>query len=97
MRIEAEAITLATAPALAAAGAAALAAGDREFDFAAVRRADSSAVALLLDWKRSAQADGRELQLLNLPPAVAELAALYGVAPLLGLVPAERHGDHPQS
>lgn len=98
MRIEATAITLANAPALAAAGAAALAAGDCEFDFGAVSRADSSAVALLLDWQRSAQATGRSLRLVNLPPAVIELADLYGAAPLLGLAPSAPHpaGHHSQ-
>lgn len=98
MRIEVAAITLSNAPALAAAGAAALAAGDCEFDFGAVSRADSSAVALLLDWQRSAQAAGRSLRLVNLPPAVIELADLYGVAPLLGLAPVAPHpaGHHPQ-
>ncbi|MEY2896148.1 MAG: hypothetical protein RL669_417 [Pseudomonadota bacterium] len=97
MRIEAAAVTLANAPALAAAGAAALAAGDCEFDFGAVRRADSSAVALLLDWQRSAEAAGRTLRLLNLPSAVAELADLYGAAALLGLEPAGHlSAGHPQ-
>jgi phospholipid transport system transporter-binding protein len=97
MRIEADGVTLANAPALAAAGAAALAAGDCEFDFGAVRRADSSAVALLLDWQRSAEAAGRTLRLVNLPPAVTELADLYGVASLLGLALAGQRpaGHHP--
>jgi phospholipid transport system transporter-binding protein len=76
-------LTVATVPAL-------LAAGDERFegdfssvDFAAVGQVDSAAVALALDWLRAAHAAGRSLTFLHLPPAMLKLARLYGVADFL--------------
>jgi phospholipid transport system transporter-binding protein len=52
-------------------------------DFAAVTGVDSAAVALLLEWRRMAQARGKTLVFENLPPNLLALAALYGVAELV--------------
>lgn len=44
---------------------------------------DSSAVAVLLELRRSLAQNGRHLQVVNLPPKLRELVALYGVSELL--------------
>jgi phospholipid transport system transporter-binding protein len=52
-------------------------------DFSAITGVDSSAVALLLEWRRQAQARGKTLDFINLPPNLLALAQLYGVAELI--------------
>jgi phospholipid transport system transporter-binding protein len=52
-------------------------------DFAAVSGVDSSAVALLLEWRRRARALGKTLVFVNLPPNLLALAELYGVRELI--------------
>lgn len=52
-------------------------------DFSAVTGVDSSAVALLLDWRRMAAARGSTLTFVNLPANLLALAELYGVADLI--------------
>lgn len=52
-------------------------------DFSEITAVDSSAVALLLEWRRQAQARGKTLEFANLPPALLALAGLYGVADLI--------------
>lgn len=59
---------------------AAIAAGDRVVDLAGVSGGDSSLLSVLLAGRRIAP----DLQILNLSPALAQLAQLYGVADLLG-------------
>ncbi len=44
---------------------------------------DSSAVAVLLELRRTLAQNGRQLQVVNLPPKLKELVALYGVSELL--------------
>ena len=56
-------------------------------DFAAITGVDSSAVALLLEWRRQALGLGRELLFVNLPPNLLSLASLYGVADLIQPAP----------
>jgi phospholipid transport system transporter-binding protein len=48
-----------------------------------LRRFDSSAIAVLLECRRLAQAWGKQFELRGLPPQLVELARLYGVLPLL--------------
>lgn len=48
-------------------------------DFANVTEIDSSAVALLLHWRREATRLGKELRYVHLPQNLAALAQLYGV------------------
>lgn len=50
-------------------------------DLSGVTEADSSAVSLLLEWRR--QVKGAALRFSNLPPALKSLADLYGVAELI--------------
>ena len=52
-------------------------------DFAGITGVDSSAVALLLEWRRQALARGKTLVFVNLPPNLVALATLYGVAELI--------------
>jgi phospholipid transport system transporter-binding protein len=52
-------------------------------DFAGVTGVDSSAVALLLDWRRMAASRGKTLIFVNLPANLLALAQLYGVAELI--------------
>lgn len=52
-------------------------------DFASVGAVDSSAVALLLEWRRQAQRLGKTVVFVNLPPNLLALARLYGVAELI--------------
>ena len=52
-------------------------------DFAGITDVDSSAVALLLEWRRKALALKKTLEFVNLPPNLLALAGLYGVADLI--------------
>jgi phospholipid transport system transporter-binding protein len=52
-------------------------------DFAAITAVDSSAVALLLEWRRVAQHRGKTLVFVNLPANLLALAKLYGVTELI--------------
>jgi phospholipid transport system transporter-binding protein len=52
-------------------------------DFAGVSGVDSSAVALLLEWRRQAAQRGKQLVFVNLPANLLALAELYGVADLI--------------
>ena len=54
-------------------------------DLGQVTEVDSSAVSLLLQWVREAQAQGRSLRYFNLNSNVKSLAVLYGVIDLLPL------------
>lgn len=49
---------------------------------------DTAAIATLLELRRQAQAAGRSLSVRGAPPAMVELAGLYGVADLLAFGPA---------
>lgn len=60
--------------------------GEVVFDLSGVPDADSSALAVILNWQRAA-GEGR-LRLTNLPPSVISLAKLYGIADML---PAGEH------
>ena len=52
-------------------------------DFSGITNVDSSAVALLLDWRRMAVKRGKTLVFVNLPANLLALAELYGVAELI--------------
>lgn len=60
-----------------------LRAGVRKIDFSHVTEVDSAAVALALEWRRSAVAGKVQVSLFNVPEALGNLANLYGVADLL--------------
>lgn len=78
-------MVMANAGGLLEAGRAVLQQKDETIDLKAVTEADSSALAVMLGWMRTAQARGGRLQFVNTPPGVRSLADLYGVAELLPL------------
>ena len=54
-----------------------------------LRRFDSSALAVLLECRRLAEAWGKRFELHGLPTKLVELAQLYGMDEVLGLAPDE--------
>ena len=52
-------------------------------DFSGITAVDSSAVSLLLEWRRQAASRGKTLEFVNLPANLVALANLYGVAELI--------------
>ena len=78
-----QSLTLANARLVLAEGLRAIAAGQPEIDLSRLATVDSSAVATLLAWKRSAAARNAPLALSNPPASLRSLTELYGVAELL--------------
>ncbi|HTI16163.1 MAG TPA: STAS domain-containing protein [Trinickia sp.] len=76
-------LTHASAKAVLAAGLASIEAGARGVDCTALAEFDSSALAVLLAWRRAADARGADFEIANLPPGLASLAEVYGVDVLL--------------
>jgi phospholipid transport system transporter-binding protein len=62
--------------------------GALEIDASTLGAFDTAAIATLLELRRQAQAAGRTLSVRGAPPAMVELAGLYGVADLLAFGPA---------
>ncbi|MEO6025180.1 MAG: STAS domain-containing protein [Burkholderiales bacterium] len=56
---------------------------DLTLDCSAVETVDSSALALILDWRRSAEASGKKLAISGLPESLKTLADLYAVTDLI--------------
>lgn len=54
-------------------------------DLSSVSEADSSGLAVLLDWLRTARQQGREMRVEGLPAGLRALAELYGIDEILGL------------
>jgi phospholipid transport system transporter-binding protein len=77
-------VTYQTVTGLLAQGPAAQGGGVAAVDMGGVTRADSSALALLLEWLRAAGRSGVPLRVANLTPDLISLARLYGVEDLLG-------------
>lgn len=84
-------LTFAEASRTFAAGLQAIAAGQADVDFGGVTAVDSSAVALLLAWRRAAAARGKPLRFHHLPAGLLSLAALYGATGLLDATDAAPH------
>jgi phospholipid transport system transporter-binding protein len=59
--------------------------GSVQIDASALRDFDTSAIALLLQARRLAQAAGHGFQVVGAPAKLAQLAQLYGVEELLSL------------
>ncbi|MDR2837634.1 MAG: STAS domain-containing protein [Azonexus sp.] len=78
-------LLMANARALLEAGHAALQPGEQIFDFSPVKEADSSALAVMLGWLRSAPAAQASIRFAHIPAGVLSLAELYGVTELLPL------------
>jgi phospholipid transport system transporter-binding protein len=65
-------------------------------DASPLQQLDSSAIAVLLECRRLAQASGRGFELRAAPPKLASLAQLYGVDELLlPLQPGEQAPERP--
>lgn len=86
-----ETLTVQNAKAALNQGLAAIKAGQTTFDLGSVKTADSSAVAVLLAWKRAARKAGAALAYINVPASLCSLAALYGVDAFLVDTPANLH------
>ena len=87
-----ETLTLTQAPAAVRSVEEALGQGHVEkgalvIDASALRSFDTSAIAVLLEARRLAQAAGRALNVQGAPAPLVELSGLYGVDGLLGFVP----------
>ncbi len=54
-----------------------------EFDLAGVTSVDSSLLAVVFGWMRTAKLNGKSIRLTNLPKSFLSLAAVYDVADLL--------------
>ncbi len=72
-----------TAGAIYRAGLEAIRSGQTVIDLGDVEAADSSAVAVLVGWRRAAQQRGVTLAFINLPATLLSLVSLYGVNGLL--------------
>jgi phospholipid transport system transporter-binding protein len=70
--------------ALLAQGAQRFTAPSVTVDLSGVTEVDSSALSLLLEWRREAARNGREIRFRNLPASMKSLAELYGISELLG-------------
>ena len=79
-------VNLENAVALLARGNELFTAPQVTLDLAAVTEVDSSALSLLLEWRREGIRNGRAIRYLNLPANLKSLAELYGVTDLLGNV-----------
>jgi phospholipid transport system transporter-binding protein len=77
-------VTMANVTGLLAESARLFSVADVVVDLASVTEVDSSAVSLLLEWRRAAQAASRRVEFVNIPANLKSLADLYGVAELLG-------------
>ncbi|MBC7756503.1 MAG: STAS domain-containing protein [Bdellovibrio sp.] len=52
-------------------------------DFADSADIDTTALSLILEWKRRAQTENKTLSFINLPANLSSLAALYGVEDMI--------------
>lgn len=78
-------LVMANARGLLDAGRSALQPGEQIFDFSEVSEADSSAIAVMLGWLRSAEQSRSTVAFAHIPAGVRSLAELYGVTDLLPL------------
>ena len=76
-------LTFETASGVLKAGLARIATGATQVSCAPLERFDSSALAVLLAWRRAAQARGADLRISHLPQGLASLAEAYGVTSLI--------------
>ena len=76
-------VTVATHVVLRDAVAAHLGDDDLSIDWREVAAVDSSALCLILHWRREAAARGRHVSQNNLPDGLTALAELYGISELL--------------
>ena len=58
-------------------------ASNTKIDFAQVADIDTTALSLILEWKRRAQTENKTLTFVNLPANLSSLSQLYGVSDLI--------------
>jgi phospholipid transport system transporter-binding protein len=78
-----DSLNVANAKASLDAGLQAISSGQTDIDLAGLTSLDSSAVAVLLAWRRAAQAKGMALHFYHIPHNLQSLIDLYGVDELL--------------
>lgn len=78
-------LIMANARGLLEAGRSALQPGEQIFDFSEVVEADSSSLAVMLGWLRSAEMLQSTIKFAHIPAGVRSLAEVYGVTELLPL------------
>ncbi|MDP3537124.1 MAG: STAS domain-containing protein [Azonexus sp.] len=78
-------LIMANARGLLEAGRSALQPGEQVFDFSEVVEADSSSLAVMLGWLRSAEMLRSTIKFAHIPAGVRSLAEVYGVTELLSL------------
>lgn len=76
-------VTLANVNAVLAEGGRVFKAPALTVDLAGVTEVDSTAVSLLLEWRRAAQREKRAIEYVNYPANLKSLIQLYGVSDLL--------------
>jgi phospholipid transport system transporter-binding protein len=81
LRVEGS-ITIDNVVAVVARGIALFNSGDLVIDLARVAEVDSTAVSMLLEWKREANRHNCQLSFINIPQKMQSLVQLYGVAEL---------------
>jgi phospholipid transport system transporter-binding protein len=77
-------VTMANVESLLQQGREQLASASATIDLSGVTEVDSSALSLLLEWRRDAARNGRTVRFARLPANLQSLAQLYGVTELLG-------------
>ena len=77
------AVTLDTVAGLLAEGVRSFEGGRPLVDFSAVDAADSSALSLMLEWRRHFKRQGRDIAFANLGADLTSLTHLYGIADLI--------------
>ncbi|MBI4196078.1 MAG: STAS domain-containing protein [Betaproteobacteria bacterium] len=77
-------VTIGNVAAVLEEGARLFTAPEVTVDLSGMTEVDSSAVSLLLEWRRAALRGDRRIRFVNLPENLGSLAELYGVTELLG-------------
>jgi phospholipid transport system transporter-binding protein len=77
-------VTIASVQLLLEEGDRSIAGPEVTVDLAGVTEVDSTAISLLLEWRRRAARENRVVRYVNLPANLKSLAELYGVTELLG-------------
>lgn len=78
-----DSLNVANAKASLEAGLQAISSGQEDIDLAGLTSVDSSAVAVLLAWRRAAQEKGATLRFQSIPQNLHSLIHLYGVDELI--------------
>ena len=76
-------VVIGTAKAILTASQGFAIASDTKVDFAHAADIDTTALSLILEWKRRAKKENKPLKFVNLPANLTTLTQLYGVAELI--------------